>query len=145
MSQINYAVSIHSRETATLKDVSRCCCPGDCLLESGLHPACIPHFSLGLCISVDSLHGQRPQIKCKEMKQQAWSMNVMCWKWHVVYKEYHSVDHLNIELNTDAWNVEFLCPIWDRRDSKWHFLMVELLRWLRANFLPFYFFLSLLL
>lgn len=104
MSQINYAVSLHSRETVLLKDVSRCCCPGDCSLESGLHQACISHFSLGLCISVGSSYGQRPQIKCKEVKQQAQSMDVMCWKWHLDYKEYHNVNHLNIELNIDAGN-----------------------------------------
>lgn len=96
---------------------------------------CIPDFSLGLCISADSSWGQRPQITCKEIKQQAWSMNVMCWEWHMVYKEYHSVAHLKIELKRDARNFcqadcgpEFVCPIWVRRDSKWHFLMVELLR-----------------
>lgn len=54
MSQINYAVSLHSGETATVKDVSRCCCPGDCSFESGLHQVCFSLLlsCLHLCIQL---------------------------------------------------------------------------------------------
>jgi len=77
MSQINYAVSLHSRETATVKDVSRCCCPGDCSFESPLQQVCIPCFSLDVFIYVYKSDGQRLQIKWNQIKQYTYSIYVM--------------------------------------------------------------------